>query len=348
MKNNRLVYILIILIAAWLGFISHEVFSRKEGGSDNIINHYDVSGFSTDFTKIIDEVDPAVVTVNGDGNISSGFIYAQKNDDVYIVTAYHGISSANNITITFASTYSQKGELIGHDNFADLAVIKVTTPYEMKTLKIGDANLLKKGEYVISIGTPVSSDYASSVELGMISLKNVTVENTITVEEERYTYYLNLIELSSNLQAGYSGSPLINMNGELIGMNTMNVVSNLSFAVTSNEVQRVADRLINNEQITRNNLGIKGSFVSEMYNYEKSNLNISIDTLSGIYVLRCKEGSLAYEAGIRNGDIVLSISGIEIKDLNDFLDAIYANEQDDIVFEYLHNSERFLSGVKRD
>ena len=348
MKNNRLIYILIVILALWLGFISREVFSHKSDNSQNIINQYDVTGFSTDFTRIIDEADPSIVTINADGNISTGFVYAQNNDDVYILTTYHGVSSANIINVSFASSYVQKGELIGHDNYLDLAVIKIETPYEMQKLKAGDANLLKKGEFVICIGTPLSLDYASSVEMGMISLKNVTVENTITVEDERSSYYLNLIELSSNLQNGYSGSPIINMNGEFVGMVTMNLSNNFNFAITANEMSKVADKIINNEEVVRNNLGIKGSYVSEMYNYEKANLNISIDTISGIYANKIKEGSLAFEAGVRSGDIILSINMKEINNFSDYLEALYFTEAEDIVFEYLHNSEKIVSGVKRD
>ena len=348
MKNNRLLYVLIVILAIWLGFVSREVFSGRENNSQNIINQYNVTGFSTDFTRIIDEINPSVVTINADGNISSGFIYAQNGDDVYILSTYHGVSGANNINITFASTYSQKAEIIGHDNFTDLSVLKVSTPYQMQKLKVGDSNLLKKGEFVICIGTPVSMDYASSVELGMISLKNVTVENTVTVEDERLNYYLNLIELSANLLNGYSGSPLINMNGEFVGMMTMNLSNSFNFAITANEIQKVADMIIDNKEVIRNNLGVKGSYVSEMYNYEKANLNISIDTINGIYVSKIKEGSLAYEAGVKSGDIILSINNKQIFTINDYLDVMYSEDVEEFVFEYLHNSEVIVSGVKRD
>ena len=348
MRYNRPVYILIIILAVWLGFVTRDLYRRNNNSSQNIINQYNITGFSTDFTNIIDEADSSVVTISADGVVSSGFIYGQNNDDVLIVTTYHGVANATYINVIFASSYAQKGEIIGYDRFTDIAVVKVNTPYQMQPLKSGDANMLKKGEFVISIGTPVSTDYAAAVELGMISLKNVTVENTISIEDERYTYFLNLIELSSDLQNGYSGSPVINMNGEFVGMNTMNINSNFDFAVTANEIRIVADTLIRNEEVQRNNLGIKGSFISEMYNYEKANLNITIDTLNGIYVTKIREGSLAYEAGIRNSDIVLSINGIVINDFNDYLEALYYNEEGDFTFEYLHNGEPIVSGVKRD
>ena len=348
MKNNRLVYLLIIMLAVWLGFVSREAFSRKSNDSENVISQINVTGFSTDLTKVVKEADPSIVTINADGNISSGFVYAQNNDDAYILTAYHSVSAANNINVSFASSYTQKGELIGSDSYIDLAVIKINTPYEMKKLQPGDASILNKGEFVICIGTPSSMDYAGSVELGMISLKHLVVENAVITNDDRLSYYLDLIELSSFLQNGYSGSPVINMNGEFVGMVTMNITNNSVFAITANELHTVADKIISNEEIVRNNLGIKGTFISDMYNFEKSNLNIPIDTLSGIYTSRIREGSLAYEAGIRSGDIVFSINGRDIHGLNEYVDALYFDENDDITFEFLHNSERMIAGVRRD
>ena len=348
MKNNRLIYILIIILAIWMGFMSRELFVAKKSNNESIINEYNVSGFSTDFTKVIEEVDSSIVTINADNTILSGFIYRQTDDNVYIITAYHGVASANSINVIFASSYSQSGELVDYDIYTDIAVIKVITPYQMKELKMSDSSVLRKGEFVISIGTPVSLDYASSVELGMISLKNVTVENSVTVDENRYSYYLNLIELSSDLLNGYSGSPVINMNGEFVGMNTMNVSSNFNFAVTSNEIKIIADKIINGDKPVRNNIGIKGEYISEMYNYEKTNLNIPIDTLEGIYVTKVKENSLAYEAGVRNGDIVTKINGKDIRDFNDYLNALYYSEGSEMTFEYTHNLDRMASGVNRD
>ncbi len=348
MKNNRLIYILIVILALWLGYISRVVYENRNSNNQNIINQYNVTGFSTDFTRIIDEINPAIVTVNADGNISSGFVYSISSDKVYILSSYHGVSNANTINVTFASSYTEKGEVIGHDPYIDLSVIEISTPYQMNNLKVGDANLLKKGEFVICIGTPISADYASAVEMGMISLKNVTVENTININDERLNYYLNLIQLSGDLLNGYSGSPIINMNGEFVGMLTMNLSSNFNFAISANEIQRVADRIINAQNVVRNNIGIKGEFVAEMYNYEKANLNISIDTISGIFVSKIKEGSLAYNAGVRSGDILLSVNNKAISNFNDYLDVLYSDETTEFVFEYLHNSEVTVSGAKRD
>ena len=347
MKNNRLLYLLIIILAIWCAFLSLRLNQSEKEENTAIINQYEVDGFSTDLTKIVDEVKSGVVTINADGNILSGFVYRQEDDSVYILSAYHGVSNVNSISVRFGTSYSVAGELIGHDIYTDLALIRIKTPYLIEPLKLADASLLKQGEFVISIGTPVSLDLQGSVELSLISKNNFQIENSILVDEERYSYFLNVIQLGSGLAAGYSGSPLINMNGEVVGMTTMSTQGVTSFALTINEARIIADQLISSETLSRNFFGIKGAYLNEMFNYEKANLNIALDTLNGFYVERVRENSSAYAAGIRPGDVIVKINNVEISDLNSYLNAVYG-EEEGISFEYIRGGETITASPADD
>ena len=347
MKNNRLLYVLIVVLTVWCVILSSELSSLKSREASAIVNRYEINGFSTDFTRIIDKISPGVVTINADGNILSGFVYRQEEDNVYILSAYHGVSNVGSITVTFGSSYTLSGELVGHDIYTDLALIRITTPYLIEPLKLSDATLLKKGEFLITTGTPLSQDYAGSVQLCMVSENDRQIENTVSVGEERYSYYLDVVQLSSSLAAGYSGSPLFNMSGDVVGMNTMALNSSTSFALTINEAKIVADLLLNHSEVKRHQFGIKGSFLGDMHNYEKSNLDIGIDTINGIYVQKVKENSPASLAGLKPGDVVTSINGEEIADLNDYLKAMYS-EEEEISFAYLRSGEVFTAAVPHD
>lgn len=347
MKNNRLAYLLILILAVWLLILSNSVNDINSHNDENVINEYNVTGFSTDFTKIVNEDKAAVVTVNTDVGVLSGFVYKQDEEGVYILTAYHGVAESENLSVTFGTSYTVEAQLFGYDLYTDLAVLKIITPYTINGLWFADASLLKTGEFVIMIGTPVSADYASSVEMAMVSAKDVVIENNISVDEERHSYFLDVIQLSSRLLNGYSGSPLINMNGEVVGMNTMAYSDNFTFAVNGNEIRMLADMIISGQEIKRNNIGIKGSYIQDMYNYEKNNLNINIDTINGIYVLRVKENTLAFAAGIRPGDVVTAINGKEINDLNDYLSVLYSDSPE-FVFDYIRNSEHLSSNAAND
>ena len=347
MKNNRLLYILIFILMVWCAILSSDRFPKNNREVSGIVNQYEVDGFSTDLTKVVDEVSSGVVTVNADGNIQSGFVYRQEDENVYIVTAYHGVSNVNGINVTLGSTYTVSAELIGHDIFTDVAVLRASTPYIIEPLKLGDATLLKKGEFLLCIGTPVSMDYQGSAELAMVSSPLIQLENSILTDEERYIYFLNMIQLNSQLVPGYSGSPLFDMGGEVVGMTTMSSNNNLSFSLTSNEVKIVADQLIATGQVSRRFPGIKGTYLQDMHNYEKSALNIPLDSLEGLYVTRIRETGLAYLAGVRNGDVIVSIDGEEIRDLSSYLKAVYTAEEDiDIVF--IRNGERMTGVIEND
>ena len=347
MKTNRLLYVLIFFLAVWCLFLSSQLSAVSAREDSAVINQYEVNGFSTDLTKIAEAVRPSIVTISGDNNISSGFVYKQEAENVYILTAYHGVSNVNTITVHFGKSYQVPGELIGHDIYTDLALIRVVTPYEIAPLKTGDSSLLKQGEFVISIGTPVSMDYQGSLELSMVAANGLQIENSILVEDERYNYFLNVVEISDPLVSGYSGSPLINMNGEAVGMTTMSAQGGVSFAVTINEVKMIAEELLAQNGISRNVLGIKGSFLKDMYNYEKTNLSIPIETVDGLYVERIKENGVAYAAGLRAGDVVTKINDEVIIGLDSYLRAIYSDNTQ-LNIEYVRGGQTLVGSLGND
>ena len=347
MKNSKLPYLLIVLLTIWCFVLSSILYNNyKENTEKEVINEYDVSGFSTDFTKVIDEHKASIVTINCDGTISSGFVYKQIDKKVYILTSYHGVTGSH-INVSFSNVYSTKASLIDKDQYLDLAVLEIETPYNIETLSLGDSSIVSSGEFVITIGTPSSSDLSGSVEMGMISADNRVIENSITIDEKVINYYLDVLQLSGNLQSGYSGSPVINMNGEIIGMVTMNATNNINFAITANEIKYVADKIINQEELSKYQFGIKGKYIKDMDNYVKANLNIAIDTISGLYVDKVMDSSIASSVGIRSGDIVLTINDIDINDINDYFKAAYTKAEI-IKFVVLRGQDKVTLLVNND
>lgn len=343
-KNNRLIYLLIILLVIWCIVLSSIITKNRNEETLSNINEIEVTGISTDFTKIIDEKSDSIVAINASGNISSGFIYSHDNENVYIITSYHGVVEAGSYNVHFKNGYSVYAELVGKDIYADLAVLKAKIPYDTTILDLGDSSLCKAGEFVIAIGTPFSLEYSHSTELGMISNNIKTIENNIEVDKNDITYFLDVLQLSSNMKPGYSGSPIINMNGEVIGMVTMSLDERFNFAITANEIKIIADKLIDGELIKKYQLGIKGNYVSEMPLFERSGLNLTIDTIYGLYVEKVLEESIGAVAGIQKGDVILSINDVSINNINDYLSVVYG-EYDSIEFEILRGDATFKSKV---
>lgn len=336
-----------IFVIIWLIVLSFRAPVSNNNDDSKQINEYNVSGFSTDFTKIIEENMDSIVTVTSDTDTASGFVYRQDDDTVYVLSAYHVVEGAAHINVLFGSSYQVNAILVGYDLLSDLAVLAIKTPYEIKSLKLADSTLLHAGEFVVTIGSPVSQDFAGSVQLGMISSPRMSIENSVLIEGERQNYYLDVIELSSDLLSGYSGSPILNMNGEVCGMNTMTLNEDISFALTINEIKKVADLIISGEPYEKNMLGIKAVYLKDMENYEKSNLNINIDNIDGLYVQRIRDHSLAYNAGVRANDVILSINQIDINDFNDYLNIVYG-QFESFEFTLLRNGETLVLGTNDD
>lgn len=331
--------ILIVLIFIWLLIITIFVVNRHEKTNINEISEYDVSGFSTDLSKVFDQNKSSVVIIEQANDISSGFIYTKRDGNVYIVTTYHSISETGSINIHFNSGLVTKGNIKAYDIYLDLALIECPLEYEIKEVKLGNSSLLKSGEFVLSIGTN-NLDYDYSSQFGMISSNYQEINNNILVDGYYHNYYLSVIELSNEFKKGYSGAPIFNMQGETIGMITMKD-DDVTFALPINDLKYVVDKMLNGENYERIVLGIKGKFLNDLEKYEINQLNVAVDIANGYYIEDIHNYSLAAHLGVNKGDIIVSINNVPIKNHDDILTIIY-NDYQEFEFNIIRNNETMI------
>ena len=323
MKNNRLFYLLFAILFIWLLVLSINNSNNRNLTEINEIKEYNVSGFSTDLSKVYDQNKSSIVAIEQNDNISTGFIFTKKDNLVYIVTTYHGVSNGNNLNVYFNNGIRVKGNVYKYDIYNDLAIVECEFDYDVKPIALGNSSLVKTGEFVLGIGSVGSLEYDFSSQFGMIANKYREVLNHITYEGNRHDYYLGLIQLSGEFKEGFSGSPLFNMQGEVIGMINMKD-DEVVLALPINEIRIIAERMLNDEEYTKVQLGIKGSYVADMEKYESTSLNISVEIVSGYYVEDVLNNSLANKLGINKGDVILSINGVEINNIDDMYKAEYS------------------------
>ena len=337
MRKNVLICLFTILFL-WLIVVSIATFSANNNSTNSqTITEYKVSGFSTDFSEVIEACKSSIVAVEQMGNVSSGFIYKSENDIVYIVTSFHGVSESNDVSLTFNSGAKANGKVLGYDIFTDIAIIECDFPYVVNVSKIGDSTLLKDGEFILSIGTNGSLDYAFTSKFAMVSSRYIEVLNHITFNEKDYEYYLGVEQLSGDITKGYSGAPVLNMNGEVVGMITMEDEDKV-LSLTSDELKTVADRIIDSSDYTRINFGFRGKYICDLENYEVNSLNINIELTSGYYVSDVLPLSFAANVGILKNDVILKINDIEINDYDSMLNLIYS-EASKYTFDILRDNE---------
>ena len=246
------------------------------------------------------------VQVEGAG---SGVIFRK---DGYIVTNNHVISGAKEIIVSLSDGRSLSGRLIGADELTDLAVVKVDAD-DLPAAEFGDSDDIMVGEPAIAIGNPMGLEFQGSVTSGVISALNRSLELDDRV--------IKVIQTDAAINPGNSGGALVNADGRVIGINSAKIarsgVEGMGFAIPINTVREIVDDLMDDGKVTRPYLGV-GIFDKETAGRYGYILNVD----KGVYVENVTVNGPAYKAGIRRGDIILSIGDKETNKVGDVRNAV--------------------------
>lgn len=261
----------------------------------------------------------------------SGVIYTTANGKGYIVTNNHVISGAAKVKVILASGKTIAAKVVGKDSTSDLAVLSIASKYVTQTASFGDSSSLQSAQTVIAIGSPEGSEYASTVTQGIIS----SPSRTITYNSNQMT----VIQTDAAINSGNSGGPLVNSDGQVIGINSMKLASSSSgdsvegmgFAIPSNEVVTIINQLVKKGKITRPQLGIKVAAIAELNSYYKKQLGISTSLKKGLYVASVTSGSAAASAGIKKGDVITAANGKTVNDVATLHSILYSHNVGDKV-----------------
>lgn len=347
MKNKNILTLLICILFVWLFAITYFVVTMANKDSESEIKNYTVSGYSTDLSKVVDKNKSSIVSIDAEGDISTGFICAKEDNSVYVVSSLHGVNGKENVDVYLNNGEKIKGNVKVVDPFLDIALIECECFYEIKPIVFGDSKLLNDGEFVIAIGTNGSLEYDFSSAFGMVSSKYRELENKINYNGSSYSYNLGVVQLTGDFSSGYSGSPIFNMNGDLVGVITMQD-DNVTLAISANEAKIVIDKMIGGEEYHRFDFGISGKFITELENYEATNLNISIDTSYGYYINSIRPNSFANNVGLNKGDVILKINDIDITNLDSLLASMYGDIREFSITVIRNNEKMNFIGIVND
>jgi serine protease Do len=233
----------------------------------------------------------------------------------HILTNNHVVSGATKITVKMTSGEEFEARIIGADSKTDLAVIKIKPPKDIPNLTFGDSNKLRVGEWVVAIGNPRGLE--QTVTAGIISAKH----RTGILDPSSYQDY---IQTDAAINPGNSGGPLLNLTGEVIGVNAAIVSESggfegIGFAIPSNMAMAIADALIKTGRVVRGWLGLN---VQEITASLAKSLNLKV--LKGALVADVVKGGPAEKAGIQRGDVIVNLEGGAVESANDFRNRIAA------------------------
>jgi serine protease Do len=253
------------------------------------------------------------------GGMGTGFIFEKSG---YILTNEHVVNGADEITVTVPG-YDQpfKAKLLGSSYDLDLAVLKIENDKELSYLPLGDPNSVKAGDWVVAIGNPYGFD--NTVTVGVLSAK----ERPITIPDSQGTReYQHLLQTDASINPGNSGGPLLNMNGEVIGINTAidAEAQGIGFAIPTSTISSVLENLKNNIAIPKEPVSYVGIVLQDIDQGWVTDLKLN--NTDGALIADVDRKSPGFTAGLRPYDVVTAINGQKVTNTKELADAIKKQE----------------------
>lgn len=261
----------------------------------------------------------------------SGVVYKIENGEAYIVTNNHVIENAEKLEITLADGSKKEATLVGSDMWTDLAVIKVKADGIETVADFGDSEVLKQGETVIAIGNPLGLDFYGSVTVGVISGTDRAVPVDLNGDGTE-DWQSEVLQTDAAINGGNSGGALVNLNGDLIGINSMKIASEqvegLGFAIPINTVIPIIKQLEEKGEVVRPAMGISLLDLTDIPAfYQAQTLELPEGITTGVVVAEVTAGSSAAEAGMKQYDVIYEMDGEKIESVIDLRQHLYTKTE---------------------
>ncbi|CAG9609053.1 S1C family serine protease [Pseudoneobacillus rhizosphaerae] len=298
-------------------------------------------------TQIIKAVDKAGDAVVGITNIQtssfwsddesvaagtgSGVIYKKADGKAYVVTNHHVIEGANELEVSLDDGTKLPARLLGSDIWTDLAVLEIPAKDVKKIIEFGSSEILKRGEPAIAIGNPLGPTFSGSVTQGIIS----GVERTIPVDINQdgiEDWQADVIQTDAAINPGNSGGALVNLDGQLIGINSMKIaqqeVEGIGLAIPVDYARPIIEDLEKFGEVRRPYMGVELKSVEEIPSYyQQEALKLPRNVNFGVAIRNVEPNSPAAQAGLQELDVIVDMDGVEIRNVIDLRKHLYNKKQ---------------------
>lgn len=308
---------------------------------------------TTSTSEAVDKVKNAVVSVitysdssnqglfekedNSDSQISSegsGVIYKKEGKYAYLVTNTHVINGAKKVDILLADGNKVPGEAVGSDVYSDIAVVRISADKAKAVAEFGDSNQLTVGETAIAIGSPLGTDYANSVTQGIISSQG---RNVNLKADNGQNISTRALQTDAAINPGNSGGPLINIQGQVIGITSSKISNNgqtsvegMGFAIPANDVVNIIKQLEEKGKVVRPALGIQMIDLSNLSTSDLSQLKLP-EKISGGVLVRSTLENMPASDKLQRYDVITKIDDTDIESTADLQSALYSHQINDTI-----------------
>ena len=282
----------------------------------------------------------------------SGVIYKKEGNFAYLVTNTHVISGAKKVDIRLADGTKVPGEIVGSDTYSDIAVVKIAADKVTTVAEFGDSDQLTVGETAIAIGSPLGSEYANTVTQGIVSSLN---RNVSLKSEDGQAISTKAIQTDTAINPGNSGGPLINIQGQVIGITSSKIATNggtsvegLGFAIPSNDAINIINQLEKNGKVTRPALGIQMVNLSNLSSTDLQRLNVPSSVTSGV-VVRSVITSMPANGHLQQYDVITKVDDKAISSTTELQSALYSHSiGDSMTVTYYRDGKEETTTIKLD
>ena len=308
---------------------------------------------TTSTSEAVDKVKNSVVSVitysdssnqglfekeeNSDSQISSegsGVIYKKEGKYAYLVTNTHVINGAKKVDILLADGNKVPGEVVGSDVYSDIAVVRISADKAKAVAEFGDSNQLTVGETAIAIGSPLGTDYANSVTQGIISSQG---RNVNLKADNGQNISTRALQTDAAINPGNSGGPLINIQGQVIGITSSKISNNgqtsvegMGFAIPANDVVNIIKQLEEKGKVVRPALGIQMMDLSNLSTSDLSQLKLP-EKISGGVLVRSTLENMPASDKLQRYDVITKIDDTDIESTADLQSALYSHQINDTI-----------------
>ncbi|HLR11817.1 MAG TPA: trypsin-like peptidase domain-containing protein [Sporosarcina sp.] len=319
--------------------------ATEQGQNQTVIEEQVNFDIHTDLTEVVDQSTNSVVGVTNlqtvddfwsstestqETGTGSGVIYKKEKGKAYIVSNHHVVENAEALEITFDDGTKTEGKLIGSDMWTDLAVIEIDDKDVETVAKFGDSDLLKRGESVIAIGNPLGLGFSGSVTVGIVSGKDRSIPIDFD-NDGRVDWYADVLQTDAAINPGNSGGALLNLAGELIGINSMKIsqetVEGIGLAIPINLAAPIIDKLEKHGEVIRPSMGVTLIDLASIPSQQQFVLKLPQDVKEGVVVSDVVRNSAAEKAGIERYDVIVEMDGEKIENMIELRKHLY-NEKE--------------------
>lgn len=311
---------------------------------------YEKSSLATSISKVYDSV-VMVESYKGEEEYSTGTGFVYKTDDKYgyVMTNQHVVSGCDKVVLVLSNDEEVEAKIVGGDEYLDIAIMTIDKSKVLQVATVGNSDDMNIGDTVFTVGSPMGYEYRGTVTSGILSGKDRMVSVNVSNSSSN-DWVMKVLQIDAAINPGNSGGPLVNVNGEVIGVNSMKLVEDeiegMGFAIPIEIAMAHVDELEKGKSIEWPMLGISMANVTDESLLYRNRIQVDSNIKSGVVVVEISNGSGASKSDLKSGDVITKLNGEKVENTAYLRYELYKNKPGDTIeVTYIRNGKEHTTKI---